>query len=140
MVKKMITGINHVTFSVTDIDESFQFYSNILGFKPILKSTAGAYFLAGDTWLALTKDDMRRKEIHPEYSHVAFNVSQDDFKLMRERIISSGAEEWQKNSSEGDSHYFLDPDGHKLEIHSTDLNSRIKQAKAEWGPDVEWFV
>jgi len=29
----MITGINHITLAVKDIEESFKFYQEILGFK-----------------------------------------------------------------------------------------------------------
>ncbi|KPJ49965.1 glutathione transferase, partial [candidate division TA06 bacterium DG_26] len=34
----MIRGINHITLAVRDIDESFKFYADVLGFKPIQKS------------------------------------------------------------------------------------------------------
>jgi len=37
---------------------------------------------------------------------------------------------WQRNHSEGDSLYFLDPDGHKLEIHASDLNARIRSLRS----------
>lgn len=32
----MITGINHINISVQDIDISFKFYKEIMGFKPLL--------------------------------------------------------------------------------------------------------
>ncbi|HBP6801995.1 LysR family transcriptional regulator [Pseudomonas aeruginosa] len=32
---------------------------------------------------------------------------------------------WKQNRSEGDSFYFLDPDGHRLEAHVGDLRSRL---------------
>ena len=36
---------------------------------------------------------------------------------------------WQENRSPGDSFYFLDPNGHKLEIHVSDLDARVKTLK-----------
>jgi catechol-2,3-dioxygenase len=111
-----------------------------LGLKRIQKSSISAYLLAGDTWIALTKDQHARRERLPEYTHIAFSVPQKDFETMRERILESGVEEWQKNRTKGDSCYFVDPNGHKLEIHASDLEIRIESAKQEWGDDVEWFV
>ena len=39
----MITGLNHITLVVSDIDEAFTFYSEVLGFKPVQKSSKSAY-------------------------------------------------------------------------------------------------
>lgn len=36
---------------------------------------------------------------------------------------------WKDNKSEGQSFYFLDPDGHKLELHVGDLVSRLAQCR-----------
>jgi len=44
----MITGMNHITLAVKDIDKSFNFYSGIIGLKPLVKWDKGAYFLDPD--------------------------------------------------------------------------------------------
>ncbi|KAB8321112.1 hypothetical protein SD81_006350 [Tolypothrix campylonemoides VB511288] len=49
----MITGINHINLSVKDLEESFKFYQEVLGFQPIAKWKKGAYFLAGDLWFCI---------------------------------------------------------------------------------------
>ncbi|MEL7226304.1 MAG: VOC family protein, partial [Cyanobacteria bacterium J06576_12] len=49
----MITGLNHVTLSVLDLDRSFEFYTQILSFQPLAKWKKGAYLLAGDLWFTL---------------------------------------------------------------------------------------
>ena len=52
--KIMITGINHITLSIRDVGESFAFYTEVLGFKPVARWPKGAYLLAGELWEALS--------------------------------------------------------------------------------------
>ena len=136
----MIKGINHITLSVKDVDQSFEFYTQILGFKPVAKWPKGAYLLAGDLWFCLFLDDNTRKSKLPEYTHIAFTISEQNFKVMSERIKKSGAKVWQENRTEGDSLYFVDPNGHKLEIHASSLKARIKRAKINPWDGLEFFV
>lgn len=42
----------------------------------------------------------------------------------------------EENLSEGDSLYFLDPDGHKLELHVGSLQSRLDHYGKQTGGDV----
>ncbi len=137
----MLNGINHITVSVKDLEESFSFYNNVLGLKPLLRHSKGAYFLAGDLWFCLDLDPATKREPLPEYTHFAFDVNEVHFHTVKNQIISSGAKVWKENKSEGESLYFLDPDGHKLEIHVGDWKSRLAAAKASsWGENVEFFV
>lgn len=121
----MITGINHITFAVRDLDASLAFYHRILGLSPVAKWAKGAYLQAGPTWIALNYDPNVLTSLPSEYSHVAFNVSLNDFQALATRVIESGAVVWQENRSEGASLYFADPDNHKLEIHASDLSARL---------------
>ncbi len=127
----MITGLNHLTFSVQKLTRSIEFYTSILGFKLLAKWETGAYLSAGDLWLCLSQSDTAAgdrkydKYRDDEYTHTAFTVSDANFQMMRTTIRRSKAHEWKANSSEGFSLYFLDPDGHKLEIHSGTLQSRM---------------
>lgn len=89
----MITGVNHITLSVIDLDKSFKFYTEVLSCKSVAKCKRGAYLLAGNLWLCLSLDEQTRKKALPEYTHIAFNVSEkDDFEKCSRRIIESGAE------------------------------------------------
>lgn len=133
----MITGINHLTFSVRSLDASLAFYVEALGFKPLARWPQGAYLLAGDLWIALTLDARTRDGALPEYTHTAFNVAPEDFAAMAQRIRAAGATIWQENSTEGASLYFLDPDGHKLEIHATSLAARLAEARRNPWPGLE---
>ncbi len=136
----MIIGMNHITLACQDIDVSFAFYKDVLGLKPLVKWEKGAYFLAGDFWFCLNVDDNR--EANACYTHYAFNVTNDVFDEMSQKIITSGATLFKDNTSPGKSLYFLDPDGHKLEIHVGSWQSRIQAKKADIGHwrNVEWFI
>lgn len=136
----MITGINHLTLAVTNLARSFAFYKDILQFKPLCKWEKGAYFLVGDLWFCLNVDEKRQP--HLCYTHYAFNVDAQAFQAMRNKIMQNGIEIFKDNQSEGDSLYFLDPDGHKLEIHVGTWQSRLKSKKSNLGSwkNVEWFL
>jgi catechol 2,3-dioxygenase-like lactoylglutathione lyase family enzyme len=136
----MISGVNHITLSVRDVDRSFGFYVETLGAKPLARWSKGAYLLAGDLWLCLTLDERTRSSPLPEYSHIAFSVSGPQFADAAARIRASGAVIWQDNRSEGRSLYFLDPDGHKLEIHAGDWRTRLAAMKEHpWDANIQYF-
>jgi catechol 2,3-dioxygenase-like lactoylglutathione lyase family enzyme len=134
----MISGINHITISVKNIDSAFLFYKNVLKLKPVMKSNRSAYFLAGKIWVAL---DKKEKYIPSEnYSHICFNVPKKHYKHYVEKLRENTIMEWQENQTEGDSIYLLDDSGNKLEIHFSTLIERIKFGKKHFGNDVEWYV
>ena len=123
----MVTGLNHVTLSVVDLDRAFRFYSETLGLRPVARWYKGAYLTAGDFWICLTlESELIERPLNATYDHIAFTVPASDYNALCARLTDAGAREWQENHSEGDSFYFLDPDGHKLEIHVTDLESRME--------------
>ncbi|MDZ8105069.1 MAG: fosfomycin resistance glutathione transferase [Nostoc sp. DedQUE12a] len=121
----MITGINHITLSVSDLEKSFEFYTKVLGCKAIAKWKKGAYLVAGDLWLCLSLDANTRRNPSFEYTHIAFSVPQQEFQKYSDRLICLGVKKWKENISEGESLYIFDPDFHKLELHVGDLFSRI---------------
>lgn len=121
-----VLGLNHITLAVADVQRSLTFYQDILGCTLRALWADGAYLEAGSFWLCLSCDDGRARQTpHADYTHVAFSVSRDDFAAMSETLMSNCVI-WKENSSEGDSVYFLDPDGHKLEIHVGSLESRLQ--------------
>lgn len=122
----MLKGLNHITIAVSDLERSLYFYINALGFKGHVKWKQGAYLSLGDLWLCLSVDKPDEKT---DYSHIAFSISQQDFTDFSHKLIKLDIAQWKENASEGDSLYLLDPDGHKLEIHSGDLYSRLESIK-----------
>ena len=135
----MVRGLNHITISVKDAGRSFAFYTEVLGLKAVARWPRGSYLLAGDLWVALVEDDRVRPGALPEYTHYAFDVAPEDFAALGAALRRAGAERWQENWTEGDSLYFLDPDGHKLEIHSSDLQARLRSARENPWEGLEFF-
>ncbi len=135
-----LKGINHLTISVADLDKSFHFYKDVLLFKPLCKWDKGAYFVIGDLWFCL-----RLEPTHAAaqgYTHYAFSVSKSDFSSMKSRMLSFGVVSFKENNSPGDSFYFLDPDNHKLEIHTGSWQERIESKKQNPGTwkNISWYL
>jgi catechol 2,3-dioxygenase-like lactoylglutathione lyase family enzyme len=136
----MIGSLNHLTLSVGDLERAVAFYRDVLEFRPLARWRRGAYLLAGDaTWICLTLDDCVETRPRLEYTHIAFSVTAADFSNAVSRIRGSGAIEWKPNASEGDSLYFLDPDGHKLELHVGDWRSRLEACRSRPYDDMVFF-
>ncbi len=123
----MISGLNHLTLSVSDLARSEAFYRNMLGAKLRARGPRMAYLSLGTLWLCLEVSD----EVSParDDTHYAFSISQEDFPAQAKRIAAT-ARIWKENRSEGASLYFLDPDGHKLELHAGDLEPRLAHYRA----------
>lgn len=136
----MITGINHITLSVSDLNKSFNFYTNVLGCIAVAKWKRGAYLIAGNLWLCLSLDPHTRTSPSNEYTHIALSVAEDKFQEYSDRLKSLGVKQWKQNSSEGDSLYILDPDYHKLELHLGDLLSRIAATRECPYEGMEFFL
>ncbi|ENA27486.1 hypothetical protein HMPREF1487_09142 [Pseudomonas sp. HPB0071] len=121
----MLSGLNHLTLAVSDLNKSIDFYSQSLGFVLHASWPNGAYLTLGELWLCLSLDSNAVKEQRDDYTHYAFSCDITVFPLMVTRLKQLEVIEWKVNKSEGDSFYFLDPDRHRLEIHVGDLKSRL---------------
>lgn len=131
----MITGTNHLTFTVADLQVSIAFYQGLLGMTLNVYWDKGAYLSVGDTWLCLSLGDPRPAN---DYTHVAFSIREDTLPEMHQRLEAAGVTQWQQNSSEGDSLYILDPDGHRLELHCGSLATRLASLKASPYSGLVW--
>jgi len=122
----MITGINHITFAVKNLEQSLGFYLDILGCELAAKWEKGAYLQAGNLWICLSLDDKTQSAPPQNYSHIAFDITPENFAKMHQRCSDNNVQFWKENTSEGESLYILDPDFHKLEIHYSTLRNRLK--------------
>ena len=119
-----VTGVNHITLAVADLDRAIVFYRDVLGCRLRAIWAGGAYLEAGSLWLCLSLGTYAATAPVSDDSHIALRVSKDDYAALHERLVAQ-CPIWKQNRSEGASTYFLDPDGHKLEIHVGSLESRL---------------
>ena len=139
----MIQSVNHVTYSVSDLERSVEFYRDVLKAEILVEGKKTAYFNIAGLWLALNEEkDIPREEIKYSYTHMAFSISDDDFDEWYQWLEDNEVNilEGRKRSiQDKQSVYFTDPDGHKLELHTGTLEDRLnyyKQSK----PDVDFYV
>lgn len=125
----MIKGINHITFSVSNLAHSIKFYKNILGAKPLVSGRTTAYFDLKGLWLALNEEkDVPRFEVDPTYTHIAFSIDETDFDKFVAQLKQNHVKILQgrtRDERDKRSVYFVDPDGHRLECHTGTLNDRL---------------
>lgn len=126
----MTLSFNHLTIAVSDLARSVHFYTKVVGLHREATWDRGAYLSAGSTWICLSADEPIKARPADDYTHFAFGCSAEEFAAHAQRIRDSGASVWKQNQSEGESLYFLDPDGHKLELHVGNLLTRLDSCRA----------
>lgn len=115
-------GVAHFTIPVTDTVRSMEFYTDILGMKPIqVNHERGMVFLdTGGDCVILAKS---RAKIDPADHdlHHAFIVDAADYEAAKKTLADKGVdviweEDRQGGAVNGPRAYFHDPDGNVLEI------------------------
>ncbi|MEE1880826.1 fosfomycin resistance glutathione transferase [Pseudomonas soli] len=127
----MLNGFNHLTLAVSNLADSIVFYQQVLGFRLSARWERGAYLSLGELWLCLSVDQVEAGDLQRTYTHYAFSICQGDFAAFAQRLREHDVRLWKQDSSEGDSLYFLDPDGHQLEAHVGDLQSRLAACRVK---------
>lgn len=129
-----IQSINHLCFSVSDLDRSIEFYENVFEARILVKGRKLAYFDLNGIWIALNQEDVERNTTVRTYTHIAFTIEESDYELLISRLTAlnvtllPGRE---RDEQDKRSIYFLDPDGHMFEFHTGNLQDRLQYYRAE---------
>ena len=128
-MSEFIKGIGHFGLSVSDLDESIRFYTEVLGLEMSERREKDAFFHVGaDDVLALIQypggsarfdTEMRPKNRGKAFTHFGFMAESVESVFGFQQYLKAGGVEIVKEAYErwdGASVYFLDPNGYTLEF------------------------
>ncbi|MBN3522521.1 metallothiol transferase FosB [Paenibacillus apiarius] len=136
-----IKGLNHLCFSVSDLDASIAFYRDILEGRLLAVGRKLAYFDCQGLWVALNQEDVDRSNRDVTYTHIAFSIDEGDYDAVMQKLLDYGVtvmEGRERAQEDKQSIYFLDPDRHCFEFHTGSLEDRLQYYRSS-KPHIQFF-
>ncbi|RUT28042.1 glutathione transferase [Paenibacillus zeisoli] len=125
-----VLGFSHITLNVSNLERSLDFYCNSLKMKLRHKGKTDAYLEWGTAWICLIQGNNlgSLEQGNAGLDHVAFYISEEDFQEAVEQIkkLNITIVRGPVQRGRGWSINFLDPDGIELELHTSNLDERMK--------------
>jgi len=125
-----LEGIDHVAMSVRDVEAAANWYIDVLGFKRRYEGMwdgIPVFIGKGTTSIALFPVRSKEETATSAHSgvqilHLAFRATRKSFLAAQEELKQRGIHFEFQDHEISNSIYFSDPDGHKLEITTYDLD------------------
>ena len=122
-------GIDHVAILVRNVSASAEWYQDVLGLQRLHQEIWGdfpAVVGIGATSIALFPVASDAPKPRPgrdtiAMRHIAFRVSAANFEQGKEHLVARGIQFTEQHHQIAKSVYFLDPDGHEIELTTYEL-------------------
>lgn len=126
-----LKSLNHISLVCRSLEESIDFYQNILGFVPVRRPGSfdfnGAWLFSYGIGIHLlqsedTENMPKKREINPKDNHISFQC--ESMGAVEKKLKEMGIDYMRQRVEEGgiyvDQLFFHDPDGFMVEICNCD--------------------